>query len=104
MAKPAQWGVGALLIFSIGSDTPFYIGGSRLYHKQKYTFLKKKMFVNVFVKFSYPYFKVYSTRDLILREEHVQLLKKLIPAMSSKENEISQNHIYPDLQQGTRVT
>ena len=30
MAKPAQWGVGALLIFSIGSDTPFYIGASRL--------------------------------------------------------------------------
>ena len=55
MAKPAQWGVGALLIFSIGSDTPFYIGGLRLFHKQKYTFLKKnvrkcfrKMFVSVF--------------------------------------------------------
>jgi len=49
---------------------------------------------------------VYSTRDLILREEHVQLLKKLIPVMISKENEIefSQNHIFRhDLQQDIQM-
>lgn len=102
MAKPAQWGVGALLIFSIGSDTALYIGGQRSSKSEiLYKILRKN---KSFVKCSYPYFKVYSTRDLILREEHVQLLKKLIPVMSSNENEISQNHIYPDLQQGTRVT
>lgn len=83
--------------------TILYRGFKIGHTKRKYTILKKKI-VNVFVRCSYPYFKVYSTRDLILREEHVQLLKKLIPAMSSKQNEISQNHIYPDLQQGTRVT
>ena len=81
--------------------TILYSGFKIRHTERKYTFLKN---VDIFVKCSYPYFKVYSTRDLILREEHVQLLKKLIPAMSSKENEISQNHIYPDLQQGTRVT
>ena len=69
----------------------------KLLHTKRYNFEKK---ISI-VKSSYPYFEVYSTRDLILREEHVQLLKKLIPAMSLKENEISQNHIYPDLQQGT---
>ena len=102
MAKPAQWGVGALLIFSIGADTSVYIEVQDWtnYCIQNVTILKK---ISI-VKSSYPYFEVYSTRDLILREEHVQLLKKLIPAMSLKENEISQNHIYPDLQQGTRVT
>ena len=78
--------------------------GFKIVPQTKIYIFEKKMFLNVFVKCLYPYFKVYSTRDLILREEHVQLLKKLIPAMSSKENEISQNHIYPDLQQGTRVT
>ena len=79
--------------------------GLKIITQNKSTILYKILKKNQsFVKCSYPYFKVYSTRDLILREEHVQLLKKLIPVMSSKENEISQNHIYPDLQQGTRVT
>ena len=99
MAKPAQWGVGALVIFSLGPDTPV---SYRVLKIRSASFFAWIFNFEISLQFSYPYSKVYSTRDLILREEHVQLLKKLIPG--SKENELSQSRIYPDLKQGMRVT